>query len=201
MILIKVIKNHILYNKKKILFLNLFLIFFLMGPYRLTADSIKAGVYAESLFPIGDLSEYFINASGGGICLEIPLYENFGASARFQYHAIIPNSSKIQSAWQMSELIGVWYNKPLVNGFAIQPSIEFGLVYQGAKLAEEFGELPEENYTDFAIHMSPSFRYRSDFLLKNRLEVELSPVCTIMPQSNQITAFLGIRLGLLYLFN
>ena len=179
---------------KVILFLALLLL-----PGSLFGFNLRAGFYGSTQFPIGEASTYFKNASGTGLAVEFGFLENFGQSMHFQWAGIIPKNDKILSAWQLVGLLGLWYNLPLGNaGFSVQPSIEAGLMYQGAKIQDGYGELPQRAYTDFILQICPSFRYKNEKMLNNHLEIELSPIWSIVPQNSGGLVFAGARLGILY---
>ena len=172
---------------------------FLFLPCCLFGFNLRAGFYGTSQFPIGEASTYFKNASGTGLAVEFGFLENFGQSMHFQWAGIIPKNDKILSAWQLVGLLGLWYNLPLGNaGFSVQPSIEAGLMYQGAKIQDGYGELPQRAYTDFVLQICPSFRYKNEKMLNNHLEIELSPIWSIVPQNSGGLVFAGARLGILY---
>lgn len=165
----------------------------------LFAFNLRAGFYGASQFPIGEASSYFKNATGTGISEEFGFTESFGQSARLQFSRVFPRDEKILSAWQFAGFLGAWYHLPIGKaGFAFQPSIEAGLMYQGAKIQDGYGELPQRAYTDFVLQLIPSFRYKSEKLLSNHLEIELSPLWSIVPQSSGGLVFAGARLGIIY---
>lgn len=173
---------------------------FFMLPCSLCGFNLRAGFYGTSQFPIGEASNYFINASGTGLVADFGFFENFGQTLRLQWANVIPKNDKIISAWQLVGLMGLWYAVPFGDsGFSFEPSIEAGLMYQGAKIQDGYGELPKRAYTDFVLQLCPSFRYKIEKLFNNHLQIELSPTWSIIPQSSGGLVFAGARLGFLYI--
>ncbi len=183
--------------KKWLLIFSLFFI-----PFFVFSQSARTGVYGISQFPVGESSEYFVNASGGGISAEFGFSEKFGESVHIQYLSVFPKNKIIISSWQLTSLIGIWYNVSIgESGFSFQPCVEAGLIYQGSKTKEEYGKLSQRAFTDFIFQMCPSFRFKHEKFLNNHIEVELSPVWSIIPQQSGGLSFIGARLGLMYVFD
>ena len=179
----------------------LFALFFLLLPSRAFAYHIRAGGYVAGQTPIGEANNYFAEAFGGGICGEFGFSETFGELIRLQYSGIVPKDSALKSAWQLSQYICIWYSIPFSDtGISFTPSVELGLMFQGAKTIEGYGELPQKAYTDFTFQFCPAFRYKSEKILNNKLEIEASPALTFILQKTGGLAFFGIRLGALYVF-
>ena len=189
-------------NKKvfcKVFLLSIILFFLTPSVF---AQHARTGVYGITQFPIGDAADYFLNASGGGACAEFGFRQNFGQSIRVHYSSVIPQDERILSAWQFTSLLGLWFNKPLGNaGFAFQPSVEMGILYQGAKIKEGYGQMPLRAYVDFEMQLCPSFRFKNPKFLNNSLEIELSPTFCLIPQKTESFLFVGGRLGLIYVFS
>ena len=167
--------------------------------------TLCTGAYVVNQSPIGEASEYLINAFGGGLVAEFDITKNFAQTIRIQYAGVIPKIETIKSAWQFSQFLGLRYLYTFgESGFSFVPGIEVGLMFQGAKTKDEYGKLPKNAYTDFTVQFSPSFRYRHEKVLKGLLEFEASPVYTLVPQKTGGLAFFGIRIvfcwQLLFLF-
>ena len=178
----------------------IFGLFFLSSS--LFAFNLRTGFYGTSQFPIGEASNYFKNAAGPGLAVEFGFIDNFGQSLRLQWESVIPKNDKIINAWQLSQLLGLWYSIPIgASGFAAQPSIEIGLMYQGAKIQDGYGTLPKRAYLDCVIQLCPSFRFKHPKMLSNCIELELSPLWSIIPQKSQGLVFAGARLGIFYVFD
>lgn len=189
-------------NKKvfcKIILLSIILFFVTPSVF---AQHVRTGVYGISQIPVGDAASYFLNASGGGVSAEFSFFQNFGQSIRVHYSSVIPKDERILSAWQFTSLLGLWFYKPLGNaGFAFQPSVEMGILYQGAEIKEGYGKMPLRAYVDFEMQLCPSFRFKNPKFLNNSLEIELSPTFCLIPQKTESFLFVGGRLGLIYVFS
>lgn len=184
----------------KYLFSVLFL-FFVFSSVNLFARHIGTGVYGISKVPIGDAADYFADALGGGLSFEFSLSEMFGETLRMEYCPIVPKNETITSAWQFTQFLGFWVSVPFSEtGFWFKPEVELGLIFQGASLDAEYGELPKKAYVDFLFQFSPSFRFKTERLLDERLEFEWSPIFSFVTQKKGGLAFLGVRLGLQYIF-
>ncbi len=163
------------------------------------SQHLRAGVYGLEQVPIGKSSNFFRNSAGVGLSAELGFSDKFGESVRFQYANIIPNDDRIQSSWQFAALLGVWYNAAFgESGFSFQPSIEFGIIFEGTKNKEDYGTLDQRAYTDFLFQLCPSFRYKNEAFLNNHIEIEFTPVWSIIPQKVTSLCFIGVRLGIIY---
>lgn len=189
--------------KKKCFSLSAFLfLLFLLMPANTFGYSIRTGAYLTNQSPIGEAFDYFTNAFGGGIAAEFDNTRYFGESLRIQGAGLMPKDECLESAWQFSQYIGIWYLIPFEqSGFAFQPSVELGLMFQGAKTKEGYGTLPQKAYTDFSFQFSPSFRYKNENILSNKLEIEMTPTFTLIVQKTGGLAFLGLRIGALYILD
>lgn len=187
-------------NKSYKRFFILFILFIFAT--KVFSHQIKTGIYGLSQFPIAEAADYFINSSGGGINAEMCFSNHIGGTIRVQYSNVIPKGDRIISAWQLTELLGILYEIPLgSNGFSFQPAIEFGLMYQGAKTNDGYGKLSHRAYTDFIFQICPSFRYKNEKLLNKHIEIELSPLWTLIPEKTIGMSFIGARLGITYIFD
>ena len=128
--------------------------------------------------------------------------ENVGLLARFQIAVALPKNERIIYTKQITQSLGVWYSLLFgETGFAFEPSVEFGCIIQKSSIVSQQDNIPEKLYFDFVSQINPSFRFRHPDFLDDRVEVELSPVFTIIPQKNNILTYIGARIGLLYLFD
>ena len=188
----------IIKNKKTILFVS-FLFFFSVNIF---SQQLRCGIYGVSQFPVGEASEYFINTSGEGVSAELSFFKNFGGSVRIQYSFVFPKDERIESSRQFAQLFGLWYRFPLgEKGFAFQPIFEFGFINQETKFDKDYGSLSKDNYMDVMVQFSPSFRFRNKRFLDNRVEIEFSPLWSIIPEQTIGLPFIGARLSIIYIFN
>lgn len=182
-------------------FCSLLFLFFSFSSVNLFARHIGTGIYGISKVPIGNAADYFTDALGGGLSFEFSLSEMFGETLRMEYCPIIPKNDTIIQAWQFTQFLGLWYSMPFSQtGFSFKPEIELGLIFQGARLDAEYGELPQKAYVDFIFQFSPSLRFKNKKLLNERLELEWSPIFSFVTQKRGGLAFLGVRLGVQYIF-
>lgn len=191
-------KSLVIYRNIKLKKFFFLLIYFFIS-YKAFSQNVRTGIYGVSQFPLGEASEYFLNASGGGLGAEFGFSDKFGDSVRVQYSAVIPKNEIIESSWQLTFLIGVWYGIPIgETGFSFQPCIDAGIMYQGSKIREGYGELSQRAYPTFIFQLCPSFRFKHEKFLARHMEIELSPVWSLVPQQTGGLSFVGARLGLMY---
>ena len=184
-------------NKKVII---IFILFFM--PHNFFAQSVRTGGYGITQFPIGEAANYFLNAFGGGVSLEFGFSEKFGESLHIQYMSVVPNNDRILSSWQLTTFIGIWYNIPLTTfGVFIQPAIDIGLIYEGSEIKQGYGVLSQRAFADLELQFCPSLRFKHEKLLNNHIEIELTPMLSLIPQQVIGLSFIGLRLGVLYVFD
>ena len=191
-------KSLVIYRNIKVKNLFFLLILFFI-PCKTFSQNVRTGIYGVSQFPLGNASEYFLNASGGGLGAEFGFSDKFGESVRIQYSTVIPKNEIIKSSWQFTFLIGIWYGVSIgETGFSFQPCIDAGIMYLGSTTKEGYGKLSQRAYPTFIFQVCPSFRFKHEKFLARRLEIELSPVWSLVPQQTGGISFIGARLGLMY---
>ena len=187
------------FGLRKILIIFLFLFFV---PFYLNSQILKAGVFGITQFPIGNGTDLFINASGGGIDAEMKFYKNFGMSVSLQGAGVIPKNENISSSWQVTPFVGLLYYIPIGSSdFAFEPMLELGLMFQGSTIKKGFGTLSNKMYVDFVLQAAPSFRFKNERILNSCLEFEFSPLLCFVPEKKENIIYTGIRLGVKYLFD
>lgn len=191
-------KSLVIYRNIKLKkFFFLLILFFIS--YNAFSQNARTGVYGVSQFPLGEASEYFLNASGGGLGAEFGFSDKFGESVRVQYSTVIPKNKIIKSSWELTFLIGFWYEVTIgETGFSFQPCIDAGIMYQGSTTKEGYGKLSQRAYPTFIFQVCPSFRFKHEKFLARHMEIELSPVLSLVPQQTGALSFVGTRLGLMY---
>ena len=185
-------------NKKSV-FLILFLFVFTSISF---SQQLRAGLYASSEFPVGEVSEYYTNVLAEGVCAELSLLENLGLITRLQFAVALPKDERILYTKQITQSLGLWYSLPLgESGFSFEPSVEFGCMVQESNVVQQNGSVPNKLYFDFEVQVNPSFHFSHENFLDNRLEIVLSPELTVVPQKNIVLTYIGAQLGVLYLFD
>ncbi len=194
----KLFTKNFAFNKK-----SLFLLFFLFAfPAISFSQQLRAGLYGVSEFPVGELSKYYSNVLGEGLSAELSVMENFGISADFQIALALPKNDKIVFTKQFSQSLGLWYSLFLgQSGFSFEPSVEFGCLIQETNTVMKQNNATDKLYFDFIARITPSFRFRHENFLDNKVEVSISPVFSFVPQKKNILTYIGARAGLTYIFN
>lgn len=191
-------RKSFLMNKKSV-FLILFLFVFSSFGF---SQQLRAGLYASSEFPVGEVSEYYTNVLAEGVCAELSLLENLGLITRLQFAVALPKDERILYTKQITQSLGLWYSLPLgESGFSFEPSVEFGCMVQESNVVQQNGSVPNKLYFDFEVQVNPSFHFSHENFLDNRLEIVLSPELTVVPQKNIVLTYIGAQLGVLYLFD
>ena len=166
------------------------------------SQQLRAGLYGSSQFPLGEVSEYYSNVLAEGLSAELSLLENFGLVTRFQFALALPKNEKILYTKQFTQSLGAWYSLKFgESGFSFEPSLELGCMIQESNVVQQEASLPNKLYYDLAVQVNPSFRFSHPEFLDNRVEIDLSPVVTIVPQKKSVLTYIGARIGALYLFN
>ncbi len=190
--------KHIAICKKSVLF---FLYLLLCSTFAFS-QQLRAGLNASSQFPLGEVSEYYSNVLAEGFSAELSIIENFGLVTRFQIAAALPKDKRILYTKQFTQSFGVWYSLKLgESSFSFEPSVEIGCMIQESNIVQQEGSFPNKLYFDLAVQLNPSFRFSHPEFLDNRVELELSPVVTVVPQKKSVLTYIGARIGALYFFN
>ena len=183
---------------KKSLFFAFYLFVFSSFAF---SQQLRAGLYGSSQFPLGEVSDYYSNVVAEGVSAELSLMDNFGLLARFQFAVALPKDERILYTKQFTQSLCLWYSLKFgESGFSFEPSVEAGCMVQESNVIQQAGSLPNKLYFDLAVQVNPSIRFSHPKFLDNRVELDLSPVVTVVPQKESVLTYIGARIGLLYLY-
>ena len=184
------------YPLRYVFFLSIIFLF----SSRLYSQEVRIGASGVSQFFLDSEETLFTNATGGSVCAELAFNNSFGESVRFQYEKLFTDEHMINSAQQISMLLGLWGRMPFAADFIfLQPSIEAGIVYQMVELSGE-SSMPDEAYTDFIMQIGLGVRFVPVKLMKGKIDFEIAPVYTIIPMSDKVFQYAGARLSIFYVF-
>lgn len=189
-------------RRASLLIKSLFLLFFFCFPKNTYAHQLRTGLYGITLFSVGEAAGLLLNSSGGGVCAEFGITDNLGVSIGAHYAAVIPKDEHIISVWQSEQLIGCYYEIFFGNsGFSFKPTVEIGVVEQGANVSKDYGSLSQNTFVDFAMQLGSAFCFQNKNLFNNHLKIELSCIANIIPQTTEWLSMVGARLGFMYVFD
>lgn len=157
--------------------------------------------------PIGDYAQ-FANANIGlslageyTFPLNLPKNMDLGIGIRAEYGHVFPKSdTSLKSDEEIRAFANIWLRIPfrLFNQyFAFQPEVGGGLSNFFTKYQIDETE-KNGTYLSPFISIAPSFRWIPSAL--QNLEVELTPLFTIVPEKEKTTNMLGLRLGAIWHF-
>lgn len=166
-----------------------------------------AGGDILSQFAIGDYSKFAIMNLGASLTgeytipLELPKNMDLGLAVRADFaHVFVKSGQKLKSDEEIRAFGAAWLRIPFVLGnqfFAFQPEIGGGLSVFLSNY-ESGGQIKSGTYLSPLISIAPSFRWIPPKL--QQLEVEASPLFTLVPENSKATTLLGLRLGAIWHF-
>lgn len=166
-----------------------------------------AGGDILSQFAIGDYSKFAIMNLGASLTgeytipLELPKNMDLGLAVRADFaHVFVKSGQRLKSDEEIRAFGAAWLRIPFVLGnqfFAFQPEIGGGLSVFLSNY-ESGGQIKSGTYLSPLISIAPSFRWIPPKL--QQLEVEASPLFTLVPENSKATTLLGLRLGAIWHF-
>lgn len=158
--------------------------------------SLAIGTYGLAQTAVGPYSEFARFAAGGGAVGEYALWDlpGFGVSARVQAAAVVPASDIISSYWALGAFAGAYRRISLSRSVSVQPELAAGFfVHVLEATGKDGSSLSSGKFVDPAFQASVAIR-RSF----GRVEVELAPVATVIPEKSAVLGLAGLRVGALY---
>ncbi len=160
-----------------------------------------------SQFAIGDYSKFATMNLGASLTgeytipLELPKNMDLGVAVRADFaHVFVKSGQTLKSDEEIRAFGAAWLRIPFILGnqfFAFQPELGGGLSVFLTNY-ETGGQIKSGTYLSPVISLAPSLRWIPP--KARQLEVEASPLFTIVPENSKATTMLGLRLGAIWHF-
>ena len=174
-------------------------------PPRYQGFAFGGGLFTQ--FPLGDYSDFAAMNLGASLAgeytlpLELGNNVDLGLALRVEFgHVFTKSGTPLKADEELRAFAAFWTRIPFMLGnqfFAFQPEIGAGVSTFFSKY-EVSGKEKKATYISPLVSTALSFRWIPPSLQK--LEIEASPLFTLVPEKDKATMMLGLRLGAVWHF-
>lgn len=174
-------------------------------PPRYQGFAFGGGLFTQ--FPLGDYSDFAAMNLGASLAgeytlpLELGNNIDLGLALRAEFgHVFTKSDTPLKADEELRAFATFWIRIPFMLGnqfFAFQPEVGVGVSTFFSKY-EVSGKEKKATYISPLVSMALSFRWIPPSLQK--LEIEVAPLFTLVPEKDKATMMLGLRLGAVWHF-